>query len=307
MNRLSSRLALVSTLASLFLVTEATYADIPLCVSKATGVVRLSAKCKKTETAYTIPSEAGATGPQGPEGATGPTGATGPIGPAGATGPAGPAGSTGPRGPSGAVTVAIGETYQGGKVFWVDASGQHGLIVSMSDQGAAPWYSGSYPMSTYAMGDGVYAGKMNTSISVAAQAAAEAAAAPINNIDSNAYVASTGNAYAANDNVFATSIAQLYSVRGDGVTACTGVTSEVCYGDWYLPSKIEMTLLCGSLSSISGSGWSSLSISRYWTSTEASYGSAWAIGLTAPNTCGMPGQFYVSGAPTYNIRAIRAF
>jgi hypothetical protein len=261
----------------------------------------------------------GLQGPAGPRGATGPTGprgATGPTGPRGATGPTGPRGATGAQGPSGALTVLIGETYQGGKVFWVDASGQHGLIVSMSDQGTAPWYSGSYPMSTYAMGDGIYAGKLNTSISIAAQAAAQSASKPINYIDSDAYcftsggsglTCSGGNQFAANDNGFATSIAQRYSVREDGVNPCTATATEVCYGDWYLPSKIEMTLLCASLSSISGSGWSSLSISRYWTSTEASYGSAWGIGLNDENTCVTPGTYYTSGSPTYNIRAIRSF
>jgi hypothetical protein len=61
------------------------------------------------------------------------------TGPAGPQGPAGPAstipGPTGPTGPTGIVPSRhyTGEHYQGGIIFYVDSSGQHGLIISPVD------------------------------------------------------------------------------------------------------------------------------------------------------------------------------
>jgi hypothetical protein len=36
-------------------------------------------------------------------------------------------------------TIAIGQTYEGGLIFYVDATGQHGLIAADKDQGALNW------------------------------------------------------------------------------------------------------------------------------------------------------------------------
>ena len=36
-------------------------------------------------------------------------------------------------------TPTIGQSYQGGKIAYIDASGLHGLIAAPSDQGQAPW------------------------------------------------------------------------------------------------------------------------------------------------------------------------
>lgn len=36
-------------------------------------------------------------------------------------------------------TIAIGQTYQGGIIFYVDGTGQHGLIAAPSDQGTVKW------------------------------------------------------------------------------------------------------------------------------------------------------------------------
>jgi hypothetical protein len=115
-----------------------------------------------------IDGAAGATGPQGPAGANGldgATGATGPQGPAGANGLDGAAGATGPQGPAGAdgqggvttagsginVTgagtvvspyvvsttspcgLAIGQTYQGGIIFYLDPLNTNKTIIYLVD------------------------------------------------------------------------------------------------------------------------------------------------------------------------------
>jgi hypothetical protein len=35
--------------------------------------------------------------------------------------------------------LTIGQSYQGGIIFYIDASGKHGLIAAPGDQGQAPW------------------------------------------------------------------------------------------------------------------------------------------------------------------------
>jgi hypothetical protein len=58
--------------------------------------------------------------------------------------------------------LSIGDTYQGGIIFYLDASGCHGLIAAPGDQStAAAWWNGSY-MDTRAYGSGLFEGKYNT-------------------------------------------------------------------------------------------------------------------------------------------------
>ncbi|MDB4274037.1 DUF1566 domain-containing protein [Algibacter sp.] len=58
--------------------------------------------------------------------------------------------------------LSIGETYQGGIIFYLDASGCHGLIAAPDDQStSAAWWNGSY-MDTRAYGSGLFEGKYNT-------------------------------------------------------------------------------------------------------------------------------------------------
>jgi hypothetical protein len=123
----------------------------------------------------------------------------------------------------------IGDSYGGGIVFYVDATGQHGLIAATNDQSyGIQWYNGTNRI-TGTTGDGLYAGAMNTAIIVATQMADN----------------QTGN--------FAAKVCADYSENVDGVT----------YGDWYLPSKYELNLLYMQKSVIGGFG-----IEYYWSSTE---------------------------------------
>ena len=58
--------------------------------------------------------------------------------------------------------LLIGDDYGGGKVFWVDEDGQHGLIAAPTDQSEGiQWYNGSFT-DTNASRGGVNAGGYNT-------------------------------------------------------------------------------------------------------------------------------------------------
>jgi len=104
-------------------------------------------------------------------------------------------------------TLAIGDIYQGGIIFWLDATGQHGLIAATTDQSSGiTWGECGCTGTT---GDGLYAGAMNTALIVAKMMT----------------INQKGN--------FAAKVCADYSVTAGGVT----------YGDWYLPSKYELNLL----------------------------------------------------------------
>lgn len=139
----------------------------------------------------------------------------------------------------------VGEFYGGGIVFWVDGSGQHGLVCAKNDQSAGVrWYAGTYT-NTMARGDGPLSGEMNTAIIIANQGNGD------------------GNTYAAR-------ICNELQITEGGKT----------YGDWYLPSLGELTLIYENRTLISATaisnGGSSVSEGDYWSSTEKDNGTAWA-------------------------------
>ena len=133
------------------------------------------------------------------------------------------------------ISLSIGDIYQGGIIFWLDDSGEHGLVAAISDQNTVQWYNGSFT-NTEARGDGVGGGEMNTMLIIA----------NLGN-DSNAYAA--------------------------GVCANLVITDGVVdYGDWYLPSKYELNLMYTNLHLAGLGNFNTLS---YWSSTEIDSDEAW--------------------------------
>ncbi|MBP9649146.1 MAG: DUF1566 domain-containing protein, partial [Paludibacteraceae bacterium] len=140
--------------------------------------------------------------------------------------------------------LTIGQAYQGGIIFWLDATGQHGLIAATADQNTGiQWYNGTYRY-TGTAGDGLYAGAMNTAMIVATQMADNQSGS------------------------FAAKVCADYSVTVGGVT----------YGDWYLPSKYELNLLY--LQKIAVGGFAS---AYYWSSTENNISNAWIQAFDSGN------------------------
>jgi DNA/RNA endonuclease YhcR with UshA esterase domain len=156
----------------------------------------------------------------------------------------------------------VGESFGGGIVFYVYNNGRHGLIAATNDQDVSvEWYNGLNRY-TNTTGNGVGAGEMNTSLIISLQ---------------------------TNDNPvgnFAAKVCADYSVTVNGEN----------YGDWYLPSKLELAYLFMKKEIVGG-----FLNNYYWSSTEFSSISAWSLSMT-------DGTIYnLKKSTPYAVRAIRAF
>ena len=234
---------------------------MPLTITSAMAVVKVDSPAKG------IPGPVGPAGPRGlpglkgAPGTPGLKGAPGVDGLKGADGTNGTNGAPGASGATGATGIsapvhAIEDLYQGGIIFWVDADGQHGLIAAKDDQSAGvSWFDTNVAMAyqynhTGTTGNGIYAGISNTT-KIVAQQNALSTQASIANTSALTLVAS------------AAQIADNYSIQEDGEQACTGAVTETCYGDWYLPSKVELNLLYNQKNVVGG-----FANNFYWSSTE---------------------------------------
>ena len=173
---------------------------------------------------------------------------------------------------SGSTTYSVGDFAQGGIVFWVDETGQHGLVAAKEDQSTGVrWYAGTFG-NTQAKGDGPFSGEANTSIIIAAQVA----------------IGDDGSTYAAR-------ICNELQVTEGGKT----------YGDWYLPSKEELNLMYQNKATIDATagvnGGSGFASAYYWSSTENDIYFAWLQYFVN----GLQSIYYKFD--TSSVRAVRAF
>jgi len=134
--------------------------------------------------------------------------------------------------------LAIGDTHQGGIIFYLDASGCHGLIAAPSDQSTGiAWWNGSY-VDTYAYGNGIGAGEGNSQ-------------------GIRRWQGTCSSCYASE-------LCQDLSLGG--------------YTDWYLPSKYELNLMYENIGQGDALGLGNIGNfvnSYYWSSTEGSPSGAW--------------------------------
>ena len=171
------------------------------------------------------------------------------------------------------ITYKVGDFAHGGIVFWVDETGQHGLVCSKSNQSTSSrWFGGTFG-NTRSLGDGLYAGKNNTSIIIASHV--------FLGDDDTTYAARVSNEYQATEN---------------------GKT----YGGWYLPSKYELNLIYQNRAVInttaaSNSG-ESISANSYWSSTESSSSRAWILDMSNGQASDI-----LKSITANSIRAVRSF
>jgi hypothetical protein len=164
---------------------------------------------------------------------------------------------------------AIGDFAHGGVVFWVDDTGEHGLVCAKNDQSIVRWYAGTYVM-TMARGNGPLSGEMNTAIIIASQGG--------------------GDGY-------------IYAARTCAELQITEASKT--YGDWYLPSRQELLLMYNNKATINATanangGWG-LASEKYFSSTEYSSNSAWYVDFLN----GAEGTD--SKSQSFRVRAVRSF
>ena len=132
---------------------------------------------------------------------------------------------------SGTCGLSIGDTYQGGIIFYLDASGCHGLISAPTDQSTGiQWWNGSYT-DTYASGSGLFDG------------------------DGNCYRIRRSQGACASCN--AAELCLFLTLGG--------------YSDWYLPSKYELNLMYQNIGQGNALGLGNVggfADFYYWSSTE---------------------------------------
>ena len=169
---------------------------------------------------------------------------------------------------------SIGDFALGGIIFWLDESGQHGLICAKNDQSAGIRWEADQSGRTMAKGDGPYAGEMNTAIIIATQ-----------------------SVFSPDDEVSyaARLCAELQIIEG-------GKT----YGDWYLPSKEELNLMYLNKETINTTagtnGGSSFTGDNYWSSSELNFSNAYRQTFSNGTQ-----HFSLKFLTTLRVRAIRAF
>ena len=167
----------------------------------------------------------------------------------------------------------VGELYGGGVVFWVDQTGNHGLICSMINSTGLIWTTAAYQSTTVpggALSD--WDGQANTT-AIVAQAGA-------------------GTTYAAG-------LCDVYT----NVDYGTGV-----YSDWYLPSRGELNDLWNNIKAVqkaldSDGNPATTAIEKdyYWSSSEYNNNVAWYFYFNYGYS-----DYYVKNNSIY-VRAVRAF
>lgn len=166
----------------------------------------------------------------------------------------------------------VGDFAHGGIVFWVDETGQHGLVCSLVNLSSSTrWFAGTFGI-TRAKGDGTFSGKNNTAIIIATQR----------------FLGDDGGSYAA-------TICNEHQVN----------VNNRNYGGWYLPSKQELNLIFENKAAINlsskANGGDPLNNNLYWSSTEFSTNNAWAQDMTNGQTNSSLKTFL------YEVRAVRSF
>jgi hypothetical protein len=146
-------------------------------------------------------------------------------------------------------TYAIGDTHQGGIIFYLDASGKHGLISAPTDQSAGiKWDNGSF-VDTYAYGNGIGAGEGNSQ-------------------GIRRWQGTCSSCYASE-------LCQDLSLGG-----------EI---DWYLPSKYELNLMFENIGQGNALGLGNIgnfANNSYWSSTEDDTNNAWNQDFDSGNQYG---------------------
>jgi hypothetical protein len=163
--------------------------------------------------------------------------------------------------------IAIGKTYQGGIVFYIDSTGLHGLAAAPTDQSAnTQWHNGTL-VQTKATGLSIGTGKANTQTIITAQGAGTYAAKIAASATIGGY---TGWFLPSRDE-----LQLMHDVIGPGAKAPLTNVGKFAFDD-------------------------------YWSSSEDTFDvyTVWVVRFVATNGIQLPSY---EGTHSHPVRAIRAF
>ena len=162
----------------------------------------------------------------------------------------------------------IGDIYEGGIVFYVDETGQHGLVAAQEDlEGTYEW--GCYGESVDGADSQLIGSGLQNTVDIINQGC--------------------------------------MTENGSTTAAQAALDAEITgYSDWYLPSKDELTEMYNTLGNggpeVNIGGFeNSFSYGVYWSSSELLSNFAWYVNFSDG------GSSYNSKSNTYRVRVIRAF
>ena len=160
-------------------------------------------------------------------------------------------------------TYEIGDFALGGVVFWVDEAGQHGLVCSLENLSSGiVWMDHDNANSfniNFTSGNGIGAGELNTSLILSSN--------DVQNLSATNFAAILCATYSETD-------INNNSLYDDG-----GGTITISYGDWYLPSVYELSMMYPHKDLINTvsqeNGGEGLADAAYWCSNQYSQTEAW--------------------------------
>ena len=172
-------------------------------------------------------------------------------------------------------TYSIGDVVNGGVVFWLDSTGQHGLVVALSDVATSvEWgcYGEDLPNVPNVPGGG---------------------SKPVG---SGAEIGDGFN--------------NTYDILQDCPTAPAALAARSLGAQWFLPSAKELNQMYINKTTLEAvSGFTAFATSYYWSSTESVNFYAWAQNLTDGSQVdlGKSTTNNMEGSSPSKVRAIRAF
>ena len=142
--------------------------------------------------------------------------------------------------PSSSATYSIGDVVNGGAVFWVDSTGQHGLVVAFSDVGTSVW--------------GCYGTDLPNVPSIA----------PSNRGKPVGVGAKIGDGFNNTNDILT-----------NCDTATAALAARSLGAQWFLPSINEFSQMYINKSTLEGVSGFTAFRAYYWSSTEYGFSNAW--------------------------------
>ncbi len=169
--------------------------------------------------------------------------------------------------PNDAEPLAIGDFHQGGVIFYMDGTGQHGLVCAVSDQGTAAEWCDSATEINGADGEAIGTGSQNTLDILAGCTTSGSAADLCMNLTSNGF----GDWFLPSKN----ELNEIYLNKA-AINATTAANAGAAFAE-----------------------------ETYWSSTELNLGTQKSSAWTQNLGNGIPGTLTKFG--TAHVRAVRAF